>query len=263
MRRWLILAAVVWLGMGAGLAAADVVVTATIDKTKDITITETITKTKNVNLHPFTILTADTGAESEALANQQNETNTVCATDCVETKTDSISNSVNNNSGVAVVNQSAGDMNNQASALATAIGQVGPAGVAAADFAEAQAAADQRNLANVVDDGDLSVITRTATLDGSVTGNTGIVLLNQSPGNMNNQANTVSVAIGPTGAGVALSEADLGQVNTGNQVTEAVSTKLASITNAITGNTGIVGVNQSSGNMANQANVVSIAAALN
>jgi hypothetical protein len=266
MRKWLILAVVAWLGMGLGVATADVTVTATVDKTKDITVTETITKDKFVNLHPFTILVTDAGAESDALVNQANNANTVCSTDCVQTRSDSITNSVNTNSGVVVVNQAVGDMNNQGSAIATAIAQALPPFVggvgSVADFAEAQAAADQRSNGNTVSDGNKSVITRNAFIQTSVNGNTGIALVNQSPGNMNNQSNTVSLSVSPTNVGVALSEADLGQQNSGNTVTEAVVTKFASISGSINTNTGIVGVNQSAGNMANQANVVSIAAAI-
>jgi hypothetical protein len=88
---------------------------------------------------------------------------------------------------------------------------------------------------------------------------------------MNNQANALSLAVSLS-AGVALSEADLGQVNTFNTVRESDATsggavrvginKNADIVGSISGNTGVVGVNQAVGNMANQANVVSIAAAL-
>jgi hypothetical protein len=85
----------------------------------------------------------------------------------------------------------------------------------------------------------------------------------------------ISVAVslvGPGEGGVALSEADLGQVNRLNQARESDSVasstidplfginKTATIRGSITGNTGIVGVNQASGNMANQANGVSAAA---
>jgi len=91
-------------------------------------------------------------------------------------------------------------------------------------------------------------------------GNAGVLTINQAAGNMNNQANALSIALS-LDAGVALSEADLGQFNTGNTVhetnvgtnLEGAEPKTARITASVNGNSGVVGVNQSSGNMANQA----------
>jgi len=65
----------------------------------------------------------------------------------------------------------------------------------------------------------------------------------------------VAVGVGPA---ISLSEADLGQVNAWNKVINIASTSFASA--SVSGNTGITGVNQSSGHMNNQANVVSVAA---
>jgi len=74
---------------------------------------------------------------------------------------------------------------------------------------------------------------------------------------MNNQANAVSVAVGVDPA-VSLSEADLGQVNSWNSAVSIFSRSTATI-GTINAN-GIAGVNQSSGHMNNQSNVVSVAA---
>jgi len=89
---------------------------------------------------------------------------------------------------------------------------------------------------------------------------------------MNNQANALSMAVSLEDNGVALSEADLGQYTVFNDVQESDNgdegitgtrpgiRKLSSIDNSFNGNTGIVGFNQTTGNMANQANVVSLSA---
>jgi hypothetical protein len=165
-------------------------------------------------------------------------------------------------------------MNNQASAVSVAIDVrvTPPPGVDVpppADpndrgFAEAQAAADQRNHDNMVES--VNLLFRDSIIRDSFNGNTGVVHVNQAAGNMANQANVLSLAVAFT-PGVALSEADLGQVNAFNTVLESDSGttlfgvhKSAEITASVNGNTGIIGVNQSSGNMANQANVVSFAA---
>jgi hypothetical protein len=57
-----------------------------------------------------------------------------------------------------------------------------------------------------------------------------------------------------------LSESALGQVNIRNHVHEVQTVKLDLITNSANGNSGVVGVNQSVGNMNNQASAVSVAA---
>jgi hypothetical protein len=62
----------------------------------------------------------------------------------------------------------------------------------------------------------------------------------------------------PQGVLVALAEADLGQETANNDVIEINSVKLDLILNSVNGNHGITNVNQSAGNMNNQANVVSI-----
>jgi hypothetical protein len=134
-----------------------------------------------------------------------------------------------------------------------------------AGFAESQAHAEQVNEANLVDT--INLLFRDAAIANSFSGNTGVLGFNQSPGNMNNQVNLVSLAVALTDSGVALSEADLGQFNLFNVVEESDSigdpggvgiNKSASILASLNNNTGIVGLNQSAGNMANQANVVSM-----
>jgi hypothetical protein len=258
-RSWAVIAIVAaWVMGTAAVASADVEVTATIDKIKDKTITETITITKTVVINATVNVAVEKAAESHALVNQFNNDNTVCE-NCAE-KRDLISGSVTGNSGIVSVNQSGGNMNNQGNAVSVAVDQEPEPNTG---FAEAQAAVDQRNLTNDVDS--INLLFRTATITDSINNNAGIVHVNQSPGNMNNQANAVSVAVALDG-GVALAEADLGQVNTGNTVDESnigaiPADKLALIQGSVSGNTGIVGVNQSNGNMANQANIVAIGAA--
>lgn len=282
MRKLLVPTLATWLALlGAGVASADVSVFATIDKEKDVVITEQIRVLKTVELAVDVSLTATKAAESDALVNQTNAANRSC-TNCDE-KRDTITNSGNANSGVLSINQAAGNMNNQGNAVSIGVdvivtptpGQGQPPAPESSGFAEAQAAVDQRNgvtgefAANIVDT--VNLLFRSGSIANSLNANTGVVHANQAPGNMNNQANALSVAVS-LDAGVALSEADLGQVNIGNVVRESDATaglelrvginKSAAITGSINGNTGIVGVNQAVGNMANQANVVSVAAAL-
>jgi hypothetical protein len=59
---------------------------------------------------------------------------------------------------------------------------------------------------------------------------------------------------------VALAEADLGQFHTGAVLDQVNYSNSSLISGSINGNSGITHVNQSSGNMNNQGNSVSIAA---
>jgi hypothetical protein len=86
-----------------------------------------------------------------------------------------------------------------------------------------------------------------------------VVGVNQNAGNMNNQANLLAMSVG-VGSQFALSESALGQVTVGNTVIEVTTVKFGVIAGSMNGNSGVVGVNQSVGNMNNQASAISIAA---
>ena len=249
-------------------ALATVTVFATVDKDKDIFVTETITIDKFVDLYVDVIIETEKAAESQAIANQDNIGNKACS-NCAE-KRDTVNDSFSGNSGVVDGNQAAGNMNNQGNAVSVAVdvggGEIPELNLEVPGFAESQAHAEQQNFDNLAEA--VNLIFRDAIITDSFNDNTGVVGFNQSPGNMNNQVNLVSLAIALTDTGVALSEADLGQFNLGNTVLESDSEgfdpgigihKSATMTGSLNGNTGIVGVNQSAGNMANQANVASLA----
>lgn len=190
------------------------------------------------------------------------------------------------NTGIVSVNQDVGNMAGQGNNLAIAVTDVPGA------FVNAESSASQINAFNSVwveedacnlvqcdDQGDpIQPITpdsflppqKESLITGSINYNTGIVSVNQNAGNMNLQLNNlalaanVSVALDPfgvTGAGaaVALSEADLGQINGANTVNEVNTHKADRIVASMNNNIGIVNVNQSSGNMNNQANILSLA----
>jgi hypothetical protein len=95
-------------------------------------------------------------------------------------------------------------------------------------------------------------------ITGSINDNVGVVGVNLAGGNMNNSNNLVALAIG-FGAEFALAEAALGQANSGGSVLEAGVKKVGEIVGSINDNTGVVGVNLAGGNMANQANIFSLA----
>jgi len=283
----------------ANSASADVFVEADITKHKDITVTENITINKTIDLSVTVSIVPEKAAEADGIINQVNQYNEACG-NCAE-KADTIIDSIGGgtsgqNSGIVNVNQSSGNMNNQGNAVSVAVDFVivpptvpptvppdvpppPPQQLVGGGFANSQAHIEQVNGeeneqggGNLVDT--VNLLFRDALIDNSINGNQGIVNVNQSPGQMNNQANLVSVAVSFAEGGVALSEADLGQLNRFNKAHESASNatsgadpfiginKTATIDGSISGNTGIIGVNQASGNMANQANNVSAAAVI-
>lgn len=243
--------------LGASLLAApafaDVEVVATIDKFKDKDITETILKDKAAFIHVQVQPDVGKFSESDLQVNQLNVANTL---EEVETKrTDTILGSATGNNGVLSVNQASGNLNNQGNAVSAAV----TTGDGLPVFAEAQANVEQDStLSPLVS---IQVAERDALIDNSINANTGVTHVNQSPGTFNNQANALSMAVSLGEGGVVLTEADLGQANTENLVTEFNATRTAILTASLVGNSGITGVNQASGNYANQANVVAFGVA--
>lgn len=243
------------VGLGATSALADVDVNAVVTKDKDTFISESINRVKDVRLDVQVMSVAAKFSEALAVLNQSGQN---IISESETSRTDSITGSVNGNSGITVANQSSGSLNNQGSSVsgtanadATSGGQV---------FSEAQAAAGQYNsssslTANVVTD-------RTASVDASLNDNVGILHANQSVGNMNNQGNGLALALSFGSGGVVLSDAALGQSNSGHIISEFAVLRTASMQGSVNTNNGIVGVNQAAGNFANQANLVAVGVAL-
>lgn len=99
---------------------------------------------------------------------------------------------------------------------------------------------------------------RDARIDASVNNNAGVTQVNQAAGNINNQANGMSLAF-TFYNGIALSDTALGQWNSGNNVDEQGVSKYSLIAGSVLSNTGVTQVNQTSGTLANQSNTVSLA----
>jgi hypothetical protein len=200
-------------------------------------------------------------AEAKSFVNQTNKGNEACPLiDAIgDDPVNIIFGSINDNKGVVGVNQAVGNMNNQANVVAIAASKLQASeswwGWGSKGFAHAQTAASQENKWN-----DLLEFCglKVDLIKDSINNNKGIVGVNQTSGNMNNQLNQVALAVTGT-TYVALSEADLGQKNAYNEGFQYGVARLDTICGSINGNKGIVGVNQSAGSMNNQANVVTIA----
>jgi hypothetical protein len=273
-------------GLGFGSANASVTIDVNVAKDKDVTVTENLTIVKEVLLVVVVAVEALKFAEATALINQVNVENRAC-TNCAE-KSNLIEFSGNDNAGIININQASGNMSNQGSAVSVSVdlrtttsdGTPLPPAPGSRGFAEALAANEQVNRANRVET--VNLFFRDAEIFESFNNNTGIIHANQQVGNMSNQANDVAMAVSFAIGGVALSEALLGQFTIDNAVFESDAAnpdndnpdtgqtggagvgihRTAIIRNSISTNAGIVGVNQSTGNMANPANKVAFAAVI-
>jgi hypothetical protein len=261
-------------------ASAFVFVFADIEKTKDVIVNETIDIIKTADILVDVDAVPLGAAEAIALANQENIGGTVGAyiEDLQEPpQTGAIPEAGSGNSreatllrsvgadldtrnvGIIGVNQEAGNMNNQGNNVALAVTDT------VDSFANAEASASQITLMNRVFEDDQDVTDpydkgKTDLIQKSINYELGIVGVNQSTGNMNNQLNNVAVAVGLGDVPVALSEADLGQATAGNQVYSLGVVKTDTIVTSVNMNHGIVGVNQSAGNMDSQMNNVAMSA---
>jgi hypothetical protein len=252
-------------------AMAEVWVTGTVDKTKTITVDETVTIDKDVVINATVDVDLVKAAEADSVVNQDNLSNTVTGNP-IEPAVDNnyksakTESSINDNTGIVGVNQDAGNMNNQANVVSVAVAiepsNTDPASLLPS-FANSQTSATQKNMNNSVHELENYLLgpQKEDSISDSINRNCGIVGVNQSVGSMNNQLNEVALAVADNCL-VALAEADLGQYNANNTVFDLGTVRTDSIANSINGNTGIVGVNQSGGNMNNQSNMVSISATL-
>jgi hypothetical protein len=132
-----------------------------------------------------------------------------------------------------------------------------------------QLAGDSRTQVVESNDDDLS---RLAVIANSVLNNSGIVMLNQDVGNMVNQGNVISIALTDAGETIVDSQAAVEQINVRNLSAHHEAPfprspasridKHSLISNAINQNSGIVAVNQNTGNMNNQTTALAIAVGL-
>lgn len=168
----------------------------------------------------------------------------------------STNDSMNYNAGIGQVNQDAGNFNNQGNVASVAWNKAGD------DVTMAEAYVEQNSYDNSARHSEafpapVSNPDIASSLTASLLNNTGVYHFNQGAGNGNNQHNVLALAIGDSSV-VALSDAGLAQDNIGNSITEFNSVKEDKIQGSVIGNTGLVNVNQSSGNFNNQATVYSV-----
>ena len=209
---------------------------------------ETVTIDKKINIFVDQDISPTNSAEVASVKTDINETNSLTETDPINSTAVIDAAAVDGSAGIININQSPGNMNNQGNNVSVAYTSDGDA------FLHSSATVSKANTGNSVSS---EFSTRDNTIDGALNTVTGILGVNQSAGSMNNQDNAASMAIG-LNAVAALCDADLTLTNSGNSSLETNVDKTDTITNGLVGVAGIIGVNQSSGCMNNQANNVAV-----
>jgi hypothetical protein len=234
-------------------------ITIDVAKYKLLLELEALLKLKLVFIGVEVCLETSEAAEANAIVKAINYYAYGCE-DCTSKDSDLLS-SMSGNTGIVQGNQATGHINNQGNVVAIAVddsnGGTNGGTNGTGSFTEAQAVVEQANLYSATYTEDSGI---RALIDSSINGNKGIVQFNQSSGNINNQHNVVAMAVGA--AGVALSEAVLGQANAYVVAIDRDTPRYATITGSINGNTGIVQVNQNVGTLNNQSNIISISGAV-
>lgn len=228
---------------------------------KDRLVVERVIKLKGVVVLSYGVLTPDGAAEADGIVKQKNVGQDVDHSHDTSPGpnplrlSSTIAGSINDNSGVVQLNQDSGNMVNQGNVAAVAVTGSETA------FVDANAAATQINKDNysaTTVPFDLRNWNKQGLIDNSINGNSGIIHVNQNTGDANNQLNQTNLAFGE-GAISAMADSELGQLNAFNEVFDQNTQKRDRILNSVSGNSGIVTVNQASGKFNNQATVISFA----
>jgi hypothetical protein len=235
--------ACLWPG---GRARAEMVSTSITDETTQ-TVTEAQTSNRSVQVGVVQDVQVEGSAQADGSLYEALEGNTI-----TEQGGDSmarIADGFAGATGIVSINQSPGNNNNQGNLVSFAYVQ------ANGDLALiASGGAEVLNRDNVCDAADL---TRTNVVeDNAFSDFSGMLQLNQSAGNLNNQNNILCIASGTNGV-VSLSDAALGQQVARNVVREVNVIKHDVIANnAFCNVSGVISINQSSGCCNNQTNMI-------
>lgn len=200
----------------------------------------------NALLEVNSIVMADTNFAMRLVGNRVEEENIARST--------VIEDSGHDNIGIVSINQESGNMNNQANIRVLAITTAG----------QALQVMDATGVMELRDNYVQSSGPRETRIENSFHNTTGIVGVNQSAGNLNQEANVVALGfgldMGPDT--VVLGNAALAMVGTeadNTLIEDTTSPRQDVLTDSFTNFRGIAQVNQSSGDMNRLGNVVSVA----
>ncbi len=194
----------------------------------------------------FTGASASSATVAQSLLNNRVDVRNVMNTDL-------ISGSVFGNTGILTVNQASGDVNNQANVYAIALVE------ADSLLQKVSIARSARLTGNTLTTGGGSQENR---IENSFGGSNGIIGVNQSAGNLNQQANVMVVGIGLVHDTdlMAVGDTDLGAVSADNNLIKDGPETAHSdvITGSFTGFRGVAQVSQTSGDLNSVGNVLGI-----
>lgn len=213
--------------------------------------TETQTDTGNYEIQSNQVSQSTHSGTSSETSSSRVENNSVVEVGDVAKEAVISAESFTNTSGIISINQAPGTMNNQSSSVTiTVVEQMNDSHL------QADAALQNYTSNNEVTS-NVSQISNNIKPDAFID-TAGIITVNQSAGSMNTQSAMVNLVIG-TSPVIALSDADLGMLNTGNRIMDVGVSRSDTISMfALQGVKGIISINQSSGCLNHQANVISI-----
>jgi hypothetical protein len=164
----------------------------------------------------------------------------------------------NDFSGIASINQDAGDLNNQGNAVALAIASEG-GGFA---FATVSSVPNEITGNRVTDIG----AAQSNTIDRAFNGSSGLVQINQTTGMLNAQTNIAAIAFGAGAGAITLTDEALllaAPMPQGNELTmsEEVDPRTNTFTNSFSDFNGVGQVNQTTGNLNRVTNLVTFTGA--
>ncbi|MBW2569018.1 MAG: hypothetical protein JRD93_06380 [Deltaproteobacteria bacterium] len=211
---------------------------------------EETTITKNIEIGVNQNTFVEQSAETSNTGSVDNSGNEIAEIN-VDSSAIIQNSSFNGVDGIISINQAPGSMNNQGNSVSISFAKDG-----ADTLLRSASSFDQSSLGN------------TLTAEDSIHSNTikanafnslsGVIGINQSAGNLNSQNNIACISTGGNPV-VSLSPAELGMISGHNTVFEAGVSNIDTISSfAFEGVSGIISINQSSGSLNNQINVVTI-----
>jgi hypothetical protein len=240
--------------LAVGAAKADVFVTAHVDKTKTLTVDETVDIHKFAFFVTFDFVATDSVAEQDVVKNQSNTENSV--EDEFAKSTTSIDSSVSTASGIVLINQASGFINNQGNEVGVTYAK-SPGNQGYRPVPSPTTSTTYTLFAPTADEPANCAQTSPGTCKGVPVGQ--FVVTKPLSISTASQAEVASWA--PATAGVfAHAQTDVEQTNADNNYLNInTSTNSDDINGSFGGGSGVVGVNQASGHLNNQNNALAIA----
>jgi tetrahydromethanopterin S-methyltransferase subunit B len=226
-----------------------------VEKNKEINIEKNVEKNFEFTLElGIEIIGFPQWAEVEAFKCDHNEGNEVSVSELGGTN--NISDSFNEFTGIAQINQASGLLNNQGNIMAAGLtdksGDTNTFGLSMVE-----AAVEKANMGNELT---VDEMYNSDNIANSFNSFTGLAQINQASGILNNQNNVVVIGTNLNTTGlVAENDTFLTMQNAGNEVAVNEMSPTANIADSFNQYTGVAQINQAPGALNNQTNIISVA----